>query len=143
MEFAPEGTLSGLIDEIGPLAEDDTKAVASQMLSALAYLHERGIAHRDIKPDNVLVKTKPPHIHVQLTDFGLSKKVLDGDDTFLRTFCGTILYCAPEVYPEYLDYFRNQPAGVRERAKHDKHAKRYDHMVDVWSLAGQIGRAHV
>lgn len=138
MEYVPQGSLTSLIDDLGSLSEFDAKILTLQMLDALKYLHGKGIAHRDIKPDNVLVQSRPPNLVVKLTDFGLSKRIQPEEETFLRTFCGTILYCAPEVYPEYNTYFEGYPAEIRHKARVDKKAARYDHGVDIWSLAGLI-----
>lgn len=138
MEYVPQGSLTSLIDDLGQLDEFNAKILALQMLDALKYLHGKGIAHRDIKPDNVLVQSRPPNIVIKLTDFGLSKRIQPEEETFLRTFCGTILYCAPEVYPEYNTYFEGYPAEIRHKARVDKKAARYDHGVDIWSLAGLI-----
>ena len=92
MEYVPQGSLTSLIDDLGQLDEFNAKVLTLQMLDALKYLHGKGIAHRDIKPDNVLVQSRPPNLVVKLTDFGLSKRIQPEEETFLRTFCGTILY---------------------------------------------------
>ena len=138
MEYVPQGSLTSLIDDLGQLDEFNAKILTLQMLDALKYLHGKGIAHRDIKPDNVLVQSRPPNLVVKLTDFGLSKRIQPEEETFLRTFCGTLLYCAPEVYTEYNTYFEGYPAEIRHKARVDKKAARYDHGVDIWSLAGLI-----
>lgn len=71
--------------------QDDQQKVnlLVQVLQALAYLHRRGITHRDLKPTNVLV-TKGNQIKV--VDFGLAVEKGQADDT-----AGTLLYMAPEV----------------------------------------------
>jgi serine/threonine protein kinase len=77
---------------------EESKLVTAfgQLLDCLTCLQTRGITHRDIKPDNVLVELAP-HFKVTLSDFGLSKAVTD--TTWLQTFCGTLKYTAPEVFP--------------------------------------------
>jgi serine/threonine protein kinase len=110
MEYVPGGELSTFIRENGPMSEVMVKTVARQTLHALDYLHRRKITHRDIKPDNILISSFDP-LRVKLSDFGLSKVV--NQETFLKTFCGTLLYCAPEVYPEYDRYKR----GERKRRR--------------------------
>ncbi|KAK2629437.1 hypothetical protein QTJ16_000257 [Diplocarpon rosae] len=135
MEFVPGGDLGSLIAKQGHLQELDVKTMAKQLLSALKYLHDGGITHRDVKPDNILISSRNP-FHVKLTDFGLSK-MIDSEETFLRTFCGTLLYCAPEVYSEYREY---DETGRRNRRvdKRTLPPQKYGHAVDIWSLAGVL-----
>ena len=111
MEYVPGGDLSTMLHEKGALPEPKVKLLARQTLQALDYLHQRKITHRDIKPDNILIVTDNP-IEVKLSDFGLSKIVQD-DDTFLKTFCGTLLYCAPEVFSKYSEYFEDKSSKRR------------------------------
>lgn len=136
MEYVGNGDLGKLISNRGPLQEQSVKQMAAQLLSALAHLHENHITHRDVKPDNILIQSLSP-FDVKLTDFGLSKMV-DNEQTFLRTFCGTLLYCAPEVYSEYAEYDDFGRRHPRNRAKRAAVGQRYDHAVDVWSLGGVL-----
>lgn len=111
MEYIAGGELSAYLASNGKIAEDMVKSIARQLLHALQYLHKRKITHRDIKPDNILISSVDP-LRVKLSDFGLSKVVQE--ETFMKTFCGTLLYCAPEVYPEY-DNYRQGVARKRRR----------------------------
>ncbi len=139
MEYVPHKDLGNLMNDRLKLDEDTVKLMARQLLSALKYLHEKGITHRDVKPDNILIQSHDP-LHVKLTDFGLSKMV-EEEETFLRTFCGTLLYCAPEVYTEYPEY---DSSGNRTRRGKDKKSlpqQRYGHAVDIWSLGSVLFHA--
>ena len=95
MEYVPGGDLQGYMQSHGTLHEEPARDMTKQILDALQYLHQKNITHRDIKPDDILLCSEAPFV-VKLTDFGLSK-VVKNNDTFLKTFCGTLLYCAPEV----------------------------------------------
>lgn len=101
MEHVPYGDLSSLLRKQGRMPEDFVRVMARQILHALSYLHSKKVAHRDIKPDNILIASINP-LRVKLSDFGLSKMV--HEVSMLNTFCGTPLYCAPEVYPDYTHY---------------------------------------
>ena len=136
MEFVDGGDLGRLIADHGALSESATKTMARQLLDALGYLHEKSITHRDVKPDNILVSSLDPFV-VKLTDFGLSK-MIDNEQTFLRTFCGTLLYCAPEVYSEYAEYDNHGRRHPRNRRNRPTTGQRYDHAVDIWSLGGVL-----
>ncbi|PKS06563.1 hypothetical protein jhhlp_007311 [Lomentospora prolificans] len=135
MEFIAGGDLGKFINAHGPLPEITVKAMAEQLLDAFEYLHENNITHRDVKPDNILVSSIDP-FEVKLTDFGLSKMV-DSEQTFLRTFCGTLLYCAPEVYTEFTEYDHMGNRNPRNKARRPV-GQRYGHAVDVWSLGGVL-----
>lgn len=135
MEYILGGDLGKIISDDGAFPEVMTQAMARQLLSALGYLHANNITHRDFKPDNILINNLEP-LDVKLTDFGLSK-IVETEQTFLRTFCGTLLYCAPEVYTDYTEYDDN---GVRNRGKRVRRVpgQRYSHAVDIWSLGGVL-----
>lgn len=132
MEFVRFGDLQGYLNQNGSLKEPEAKRMARQILSALEYLHKRKITHRDIKPDNILIAETNP-LQVKLSDFGLSKAV-QGNETFLKTFCGTLLYCAPEVFPDYED--KRKGTKRRRGAKQQFHS--YSTSVDIWSFAGVL-----
>lgn len=136
MEFVPGGDLGKLVHTHGPLPETVVQTMAVQLLDAFEYMHERGITHRDVKPDNILISSMEP-FEVKLTDFGLSKMV-NNEETFLRTFCGTLLYCAPEVYTEFSEYDHFGRRNPRLRGRRPTVGQRYNHAVDVWSLGGVL-----
>jgi serine/threonine protein kinase len=134
MEIVPGGELSTYMHQQGPMPEAMVQSMTRQILHALAYLHARGITHRDIKPDNILISQMDP-LHVKLSDFGLSKCITD-QETFLKTFCGTLLYCAPEIYPGYANYDKGEQK--KRRRLGDPPPKRYSERVDMWSFGAVL-----
>ncbi|KKK22741.1 hypothetical protein ARAM_006564 [Aspergillus rambellii] len=135
MEYVPAGELSTYLQTEGKINEGMVKVMSRQILHALQYLHKRKITHRDIKPDNILIASHEP-LKVKLSDFGLSKVVQE--ETFLKTFCGTLLYCAPEVYPEYENYRRGEVRKRRRFGDPPPKTSPYDQSVDMWSLGAVI-----
>jgi serine/threonine protein kinase len=134
MEYVPCGDLQQYLKAHEILAEPDAKLMARQTLRALAYLHANKITHRDIKPDNILLASTSPFT-IKLSDFGLSK-VVQTEDTFLTTFCGTLLYCAPEDFEKEegrQGTKRRQPGGSGKQKFHS-----YSTAVDIWSFAGVL-----
>ncbi|VVC26639.1 Hypothetical protein CINCED_3A013524 [Cinara cedri] len=95
LEYMPGGTLKQLIENQIHLKEFETKILLYQVARAVQYLHNRSIAHRDLKPGNILLSNQSPYCHAKLADFGLSKKITE--NTYLKTFCGSLAYLAPEI----------------------------------------------
>ncbi|RPA89895.1 kinase-like protein [Choiromyces venosus 120613-1] len=120
MELIKGGDLSEYLERHGALPEPMVQEVSRQVLRGIEYVHSMGISHRDLKPDNILLACEDP-IQVKISDFGLAKMV-QNEDTFLKTFCGTMLFLAPEVFPGYAN-----GRGVKQR-------RRYNQAVDMWSF---------
>lgn len=74
------------------LDEQEARRIFKQVLLAVEYCHNLGVAHRDIKFDNILLDSKN---NVKLIDFGFA--TLDSYDQKTRLFCGTPSYMAPEI----------------------------------------------
>ena len=72
---------------------DGVAEIGRQVASALAYAHEEGIVHRDVKPSNVLIDQEG---HAYLADFGLAHVVSDSTLTTTGDLLGTLRYMAPE-----------------------------------------------
>jgi serine/threonine protein kinase len=94
MEYLPSLSLSALIAERGPLKPAQAASIGQKVASALAAAHAAGMAHRDIKPGNVLIGHDGT---VKITDFGISKATGDGTMTDTGMISGTPAYLAPEV----------------------------------------------
>lgn len=72
--------------------QNRAKFYAAEIALGLAHLHEHKIVYRDLKPENLLLD---PEGHIRITDFGLSKKGVEGDTA--QSLCGTPEYLAPEI----------------------------------------------
>jgi serine/threonine-protein kinase len=95
MEFCEGSTLAELLSRHGPFPEAQAKRVLGQLASALQFVHNRGVVHRDLKPGNVMLT---PSGRVKLMDFGLAKEdqeVSDDTATQSGTVLGTPLYMPP------------------------------------------------
>ncbi|MEZ6186691.1 MAG: protein kinase, partial [Planctomycetota bacterium] len=91
-ELVDGETLERRVERAGPLPWPEAVAVASQLASALSAVHARGLLHRDVKPENVLLGPEG----AKLVDFGLVKD-LDGETlTATGSTLGTPSYMAPE-----------------------------------------------
>lgn len=93
MEFVEGEDLKAILRREGAL--DPTRAawIAAEVCRALEYAHDRGIVHRDIKPQNILVT---PHGRVKVTDFGIARAVSSSTITETGTVLGSVQYLSPE-----------------------------------------------
>ncbi|KGO46196.1 hypothetical protein PEX1_048850 [Penicillium expansum] len=99
MEYLELGDLQNYLhDQKQPLPEFEVQGIMFQILEGLDLMHDNGYAHRDLKPNNILLRSCPPNDWwVKIADFGISKRIEDslGKPTTLR---GTEGYIAPELY---------------------------------------------
>ncbi|HEY2065998.1 MAG TPA: protein kinase [Gemmatimonadaceae bacterium] len=104
MAYISGDNLAKRLHERGVLTVDETRKILREVADALAYAHDRGVVHRDIKPDNILldaVSGRP-----MVTDFGIARAMDSGGDSRLTATgmaIGTPAYMSPE-----------QAAGERE-----------------------------
>jgi len=95
MPFVEGESLRQRMRREGQLPIGDAVRILREVVDALAYAHERGIVHRDIKPDNVMISGR----HAVVTDFGVAKAVSAAGGEKLTTVgvaVGTPTYMAPE-----------------------------------------------
>ena len=96
---------------VDPLYEQQVAQMMTKVLSAVAYMHHRRVCHRDLKLENIMIKTRGECTDVVVMDFGLGE-ILDNDDR-LTDNTGTLPYMAPEML---------------------QHNVQYDFACDVWAI---------
>lgn len=112
LEYISGGSVGSCLRKHGKFEEPVVKSLTRQTLDGLAYLHQEGILHRDLKADNILLDVDGT---CKISDFGISKKTdnIYGNDV-TNNMQGSVFWMAPEVV-------RNAGEG-------------YSAKVDVWSL---------
>jgi serine/threonine protein kinase len=116
MELVKGTTLSDYLMEqpSTKIDENQCKIILRQSIHAIKYFHAKGIVHRDLKLDNILVQGIGSNdLRIKMIDFGMSKITGKGNKKInLSTYCGTIDFIAPEIFE----------------------GKGYDKTCDIWSL---------
>uniref|UniRef100_A0A1Q3FTJ9 Putative catalytic domain of testis-specific serine/threonine kinase n=1 Tax=Culex tarsalis TaxID=7177 RepID=A0A1Q3FTJ9_CULTA len=95
MRYAEMGDLLTFILAHGAIGESQCRIWGRQVGLALQYLHEAGIAHRDLKCENILITT---NFNVKLSDFGFARYVMRSHEVEMSsTYCGSFDYASPEI----------------------------------------------
>ncbi|MHB8645327.1 MAG: protein kinase domain-containing protein [Thermomicrobiales bacterium] len=108
MELISAGSIRRLLQQWGSNPDQRSLAIGIDLMcqatSALNYAHHRGIIHRDIKPDNMLLRAQEPGSGndrsetLNLTDFGLARLAQDAFSTASGQLLGTPTYMSPEQF---------------------------------------------
>jgi eukaryotic-like serine/threonine-protein kinase len=94
MEFCSGGNLADRLATRGPLEPGAVGVIGRAVCDALAFGHESGVVHRDVKPANILVTAED---NLKVADFGIAKAAfLTGDVTTTGLILGTVTYLSPE-----------------------------------------------
>ncbi|KAL7557128.1 hypothetical protein ACA910_002413 [Epithemia clementina (nom. ined.)] len=110
MEYMAGGDVFDRIVSLTAYTEKDARDLAKTLLVAVRSMHKANIAHRDIKPQNLLLRRPDDHANVKIGDFGFARRVHTPNSLTSRV--GTPTYVAPEI-------LKNIP---------------HDQRVDLWSV---------
>jgi pheromone a factor receptor len=108
----------------GRLVDVESAVIVRQILKGIKYLHDQGVIHRDLKPDNVLMTSLEDGARVVITDFGNARclprsPTTNGLHGRMFSLVGTVEYAAPEIYS------RNPAIPPKQG---------YSKAVDMWSI---------
>lgn len=107
MDYYSKGDLYDRVVDGKRLQEQDAMPITHDILSALSFLHQRSIFHRDVKPENMLMATND---RIVLTDFGIATLVSDEEQ--LKRTVGTVGYASPEMLTGKATSFEGDEFGA-------------------------------
>lgn len=116
MEYCNGGDLAEYLHSKGTLSEDTIRIFLQQIVQAMKVIQSRGILHRDLKPQNILLcrgegrRASPGSTCIKIADFGFARHLQT--NTMAATLCGSPMYMAPEVIM----------------------SQNYDAKADLWSI---------
>ncbi|KAK1335960.1 hypothetical protein QTO34_003760 [Cnephaeus nilssonii] len=125
MELCEDGELKEILKRKKHFSENETRWIIQSLASAIAYLHNNDIVHRDLKLENIMVKSSftddnnEMNLNIKVTDFGLAAKKYGGSEAMLQNTCGTPTIWIP----------RNEIAAPEVINDHD-----YSQQCDIWSI---------
>ncbi|XP_027855171.1 serine/threonine-protein kinase ULK2 [Xiphophorus couchianus] len=120
MEYCNGGDLADYLQAKGTLREDTLRVFLQQIAAAMRILHSKGVIHRDLKPQNILLsylgrkKSSISGIRIKIADFGFARYLQS--NMMAATLCGSPMYMAPEVIM----------------------SQNYDAKADLWSIGTVI-----
>jgi len=97
MEYAENGSLLDIIRKESYIQENRARRWFRQLVEAIEYCHERGVVHRDIKCENLLMDN---NFNIKVSDFGFARSYIkhqNGHPVLSETFCGSYAYASPEI----------------------------------------------
>lgn len=112
MELLQGGELLDRIRRKKRFTETEASKIMRELVSALHFMHSRGVVHRDLKPENLLFTEETDDAVIKIVDFGFVR--LKQESETMHTPCFTLHYAAPEV-------LNQRAAGYNENC-------------DLWSL---------
>jgi len=116
LELLRGGELLERIRRKDRFTESEASQIMRNLISAVNFMHSRGVVHRDLKPENLLFTDDSEQADIKIVDFGFAR--LKQEKEPMHTPCFTLHYAAPEVLKEA---FSNGTDG-------------YDENCDLWSL---------
>lgn len=102
MQYYEAGSLEQLLQH-EQLSMEQRYDIMLQTLHGIDYLHSHDIIHRDLKPQNILVDRYKDKLTIKITDFGISKHLANGENSFVSNSivgAGTLSYASPEQLAE-------------------------------------------
>ncbi|AUH33524.1 serine/threonine-protein kinase [Paracoccus tegillarcae] len=100
MEYIDGNTLWDQVDSFGPITPDPALHLIQRLAHGLGKAHSRGVTHRDLSPDNVMLRANRIEDAV-LIDFGIARAVDFGEGTLAGRFAGKFKYVSPEQLGHY------------------------------------------
>ncbi|TRY79217.1 hypothetical protein TCAL_05887 [Tigriopus californicus] len=95
LEYAPGGDFQSVLDEDMVPFEEDVQGFLKQIIEALKFIHDKDIAHLDIKPQNIVLMGQFPNCEIKLCDLEVARVIQKGES--IREIIGTPDYVAPEI----------------------------------------------
>lgn len=86
IELVMENCSGGDLHTRAPYSEMDAAKIIGKLLSAIVYMHEKNIVHRDLKFENIMFENRLPDAEIKLIDFGLSKKCSKSGQAMSETY---------------------------------------------------------
>ncbi|KAM6204851.1 serine/threonine-protein kinase 33 [Sarcoramphus papa] len=107
MELCEDGELKKILSRQGHFTENETRHIIHCLASAIAYLHKNDIVHKDLKMENILVKSSDideaneMKLNIKVADFSLAVQKTGGSESMFQSIYGTPIYMSPEVISAY------------------------------------------